>query len=73
MYNVKYIIIYNVKYYLTIHINFCKSVKLYMLSATHHSDPLGPPAERPRTGMPDIFPYHDSDDDEINTNSLLPI
>ncbi|XP_049304737.1 intraflagellar transport protein 88 homolog isoform X1 [Bactrocera dorsalis] len=42
------------------------------MTATHPSDPLGPPAERPRTGMAGISQDHDSDD-EINTDSLLPM
>ncbi|XP_011188137.2 intraflagellar transport protein 88 homolog isoform X2 [Zeugodacus cucurbitae] len=43
------------------------------ITATHHFDPLGPPAERPRTGMAGVSQEHESDDDEINTDSLLPI
>ncbi|XP_046866865.1 intraflagellar transport protein 88 homolog [Drosophila willistoni] len=37
-------------------------------------DPLGPPAERPRTGIYRSQPSNDSDDDaEMNAESLLPI
>ncbi|KAH8418795.1 hypothetical protein KR222_005548 [Zaprionus bogoriensis] len=39
-----------------------------------HVDPLGPPAERPRTGMYRAQQSNDSDDDaEMNAESLLPI
>ncbi|KAH8377746.1 hypothetical protein KR093_006966, partial [Drosophila rubida] len=39
-----------------------------------HVDPLGPPAERPRTGMFRAQQSNDSDDDgEMNAESLLPI
>ncbi|TMW46673.1 hypothetical protein DOY81_008249, partial [Sarcophaga bullata] len=41
--------------------------------SAHHTDPLGPPAERPRTGMIKHDPSQDSDDEEINAESLLPI
>ncbi|XP_023300362.2 intraflagellar transport protein 88 homolog [Lucilia cuprina] len=41
--------------------------------SAHHTDPLGPPAERPRTGMIKHDLSQDSDDEEINAESLLPI
>ena len=40
---------------------------------SQHDDPLGPPAVRPRTGMNRTNQSHDSDDEEINAESLLPI
>ncbi|XP_053963874.1 intraflagellar transport protein 88 homolog [Anastrepha ludens] len=43
------------------------------VAVTQHNDPLGPPAERPRTGMISNSQDHDSDEEEINTDSLLPI
>ncbi|KAH8273795.1 hypothetical protein KR044_000710, partial [Drosophila immigrans] len=43
-------------------------------SVKQHVDPLGPPAERPRTGMYRASQSNDSDDDaEMNAESLLPI
>ncbi|KAL7738858.1 hypothetical protein ACLKA6_001308 [Drosophila palustris] len=43
-------------------------------SVKQHVDPLGPPAERPRTGMFRTQQSNDSDDDaEMNAESLLPI
>ncbi|XP_060654116.1 intraflagellar transport protein 88 homolog [Drosophila nasuta] len=43
-------------------------------SVKQHVDPLGPPAERPRTGMYRAQQSNDSDDDaEMNAESLLPI
>ncbi|XP_034473089.1 intraflagellar transport protein 88 homolog [Drosophila innubila] len=43
-------------------------------SVKQHVDPLGPPAERPRTGMFRAQQSNDSDDDaEMNAESLLPI
>lgn len=45
-----------------------------MLAVKQHVDPLGPPAERPRTGMYRTQQSNDSDDDaEMNAESLLPI
>ncbi|XP_023172269.2 intraflagellar transport protein 88 homolog isoform X2 [Drosophila hydei] len=44
------------------------------LKMKQHVDPLGPPAERPRTGMYRAQQSNDSDDDaEMNADSLLPI
>ncbi|XP_017857186.1 PREDICTED: intraflagellar transport protein 88 homolog [Drosophila arizonae] len=43
-------------------------------SVKQYVDPLGPPAERPRTGMYRAQQSNDSDDDaEMNADSLLPI
>ncbi|XP_070065399.1 intraflagellar transport protein 88 homolog isoform X3 [Drosophila virilis] len=43
-------------------------------SIKQYVDPLGPPAERPRTGMHRAQQSNDSDDDaEMNADSLLPI
>ncbi|XP_017853808.1 intraflagellar transport protein 88 homolog [Drosophila busckii] len=44
------------------------------LRIKQHVDPLGPPAERPRTGMHHTQQSNDSDDEaEMNAESLLPI
>uniref|UniRef100_A0A1I8P0H7 Uncharacterized protein n=1 Tax=Stomoxys calcitrans TaxID=35570 RepID=A0A1I8P0H7_STOCA len=42
-------------------------------SVAQHTDPLGPPAERPRTGAIKHDISADSDDEELNAESLLPI
>ena len=46
---------------------------IFIKGISSHSDPLGPPAERPRTGMVRGSQSQDSDEEEINTDSLLPI
>ncbi|EDV99080.1 intraflagellar transport protein 88 homolog [Drosophila grimshawi] len=51
---------------------FLQSGNSYLVK--QHVDPLGPPAERPRTGMFRGQQSNDSDDDaEMNADSLLPI
>ncbi|XP_061386470.1 intraflagellar transport protein 88 homolog [Musca vetustissima] len=43
------------------------------ITAPQHTDPLGPPPERPRTGAVKNDATPESDDEEMNAESLLPI
>ena len=50
-----------------------KSSEVSPVNYNSYSDPLGPPQDRPRTGMRKNLTIDDDSDDDINPYDLLPV